>query len=57
MSRKSRLKKPFDKDIVNGLNTIKISTIAPLSDLLITVNAIEAEKISLSDMQNLTTVC
>ena len=33
------------------------STLAPLPYLLISVQAIEVEKVSLSDMQNLRTVC
>ena len=36
---------------------MKISTRAPLPDLLIIANAIESEKLALSDLQNLYTVC
>ena len=39
-----------------GTKTNEISTTAPLPYLLITVKAIETEKVSLSDMQNLKTV-
>ena len=38
-------------------NTVLILTAAPLPDLLITVKAIEFGNVSLSDMENLKTVC
>ena len=44
-------------NMVNGPDTIKVSTTAALSYLLITVKAIEVEKISLSDMQNHRSFC
>ena len=40
-----------------GPNTVEIWTAPPLAYLLITGKAIELEKISLSDMQSLKTVC
>ena len=39
-----------------GLNTVEISITSPLPYLLISAKATESEKISLNDMQNLTTV-
>ena len=44
-------------NMVNCPNTFEILTEARLSYLLITVKAIEFEKVTLSDMQNLKTVC
>ena len=40
-----------------GLSTIEICTTAPVLYLLINANAIESQKLSLSDMKNLKTVC
>ena len=40
-----------------GPNTIETSTKAPLASLLITVKAIELEKVANSDMQNLRAIC
>ena len=40
-----------------GQNTVDILTAAPLLYLLMTVKTIEAEKVSLSDMQNLKSIC
>ena len=37
-------------------NIVDMSMTAPLSDLLISVNAIVLKKVSISDMQNLKTV-
>ena len=37
-------------------NTVEISTTEPLPDLLIPVKAIQVEKVSLSNMQNIRTV-
>ena len=48
---------PFTSDIVNIPNTVEICTTAPLSYLLITVKAIDLEKVSFRDVQNLRTVC
>ena len=39
------------------VNSVEIWTIAPLAYLLIIVNAIELEKVSLSNMQNRLTLC
>ena len=43
--------------MVNSANTVEIFTTAAISYLLITMKAIELEKGSLIDMQNLRTVC
>ena len=43
--------------MVRERNTVEICTTTPLSYLLITVKAIELEKMSLSDMKNLSNVC
>ena len=40
-----------------GSNTVEISTTAPVLYLFINGQAIELEKVSFSDMQNLKTVC
>ena len=40
-----------------GPSTVEISTAARLSDLLITVQTIEFETVTLSDVQNLKSVC
>ena len=40
-----------------GTNTVEIETVGRLSYLLITVNAVEFEKVTLTDMQNLKTPC
>ena len=48
---------PSTSDMVNDPNTVEICTTATLSYLLITVEATKLEKVSLSDMQNLRTVC
>ena len=53
-----KLQTPKDKrDIVNGANTVEICSTAPLLYLLIVEKAIELEKVSISDMENLRTVC
>ena len=56
------LKSPVSEDtltsnMVNGLKHCWIWTTEPLPYSLITVKAIQLEKISLSDMQNLRAVC
>ena len=43
--------------MVRGPNTIEILKTSPLPYLLTSVKAIELEKISLSDMQTLRSVC
>ena len=48
---------PLTSNIVNGTNTVEIWTTAPLLDLLIIVKAIDLEKVSHSDMQNLRAGC
>ena len=48
---------PSTSHMGNEPNTVEISTTEPLPCLLITVKAIELGKVSLSDMQNLQTVC
>ena len=40
-----------------GRKTVQILTTAPLPYFMISVNAIWFEKVSLSGMENLTTVC
>ena len=44
-------------NVVNGPNTVSLSTTAPLPYSLIIVKVIELETVSLSDMENLKTVC
>ena len=56
------LKSPVSEDLFRtnteiGPNTVEIRWPAPLPYLLITLEAIELERISLSDMQNVTTIC
>ena len=56
------LKSPISEDhltenVVTGQNAVSISTTAPLQYSWITVNIIEWERVSLSDMENLKTVC
>ena len=48
---------PSKSHMVNGPNTGEIFTTAPLSYLLIIVKAIGLEKVSLSYMQNIRTLC
>ena len=48
---------PSTSDMVTGRNTVEILTAAPWPYLLITVQAIQSEKVSVSDMQNLGNVC
>ena len=48
MSKKSRLRKPFDKE--HGRRSQTLLKSAPLSHLLITVKELEFEKVSLIDM-------
>ena len=47
---------PLTSNIKNGRNIVEISRIAPLPYLLIHVKEIQVEKVSLSDMQNVTIV-
>ena len=49
--------KPSTSNMVNGTNTVGIWTTVPLSYLLITLNIIQSEKVYLSSMENLRTVC
>ena len=42
---------------IRGPNPVEILTSPPLPDLLINVQAIELEKISVSDIQTLSNVC
>ena len=48
---------PSKSHMINGPNTGEIFTTAPLSYLLIIVKAIGLEKVSLSYMQNIRTLC
>ena len=48
---------PSTSNMVNGRNTVEIWTTAPSAYLLIPVKTITVEKVSVSDMQNLSTVC
>ena len=48
---------PLTSNVVIWPNTVEIWTPPPLPYLLITVKAIELEKVFFSEMQNLTTVC
>ena len=48
---------PLTSNVVIWPNTVETWTRPPLPYLLITVKAIELEKVFLSEMQNLTTVC
>ena len=48
MSKKSRLRKPFDKE--HGRRSQTLLKSAPLLHLLITVKELEFEKVSLIDM-------
>ena len=54
MSKKCSLTVPFNKQHGKRARTLLKSN---LPDLLITVNAIQFEKVTLSDMQTLKTVC
>ena len=47
---------PLESNMVNAPNIVEISMAAPLRYLLITVNAIVLQKVSVSDLQNLKTV-
>ena len=55
MSRKSRFRKPFNKQ--RGKRSEMLLKSGPLSYLLITVKAIELEEVPLSDTENLRTIC
>ena len=58
MSRKSPFSGPLDMQRGKwAKKTFSISTTALLPYLLITVNEIELERVSHSDMENLKTVC
>ena len=58
MSRKSPFSGPLDMQRGKwGKKTFSISTAALLPYLLITVKAIELERVSDSDMENLKTLC
>ena len=58
VSKKCCFTVPFNKQHDKGAqNTFQIITVAPLSYLLITEKDIEFEKVTLSDMQNVMTVC
>ena len=48
---------PWTSNMVNRPKTVEILTAARLSNLLIPVKATEFEKVTLSGMQNLKTVC
>ena len=52
ISKKSPFIEPFDKQHVSGTKTVEIWTRSPLPYLLITVEAMVLEKISLTDMQS-----
>ena len=57
MSKKSRFKGSFGKQYGKYVpNIVQICMAVPLPYLLITVKAIDLQKVSLSDMQNLKTV-
>ena len=56
MSKNSCFRRPFDNQHGKGPNTVEIWTAPPLPYLLMTVKAIELEKISLSNMQSLKNV-
>ena len=47
---------PLTSKMVKGQNTMEIWTTAPLASQLITVKAIELEKVSHSDMQDFSAV-
>ena len=57
MPKKSRFRGPLDKHHGKGDQTLLKPEPPPLAYLLITLKAIEIEKVSLSDTQNLRTVC
>ena len=58
MPQKSCFIGPFKKQHSKRVkNTVEIRTIVPLQYLMIKVRAIELQKVSLSNMQNLKTVC
>ena len=44
-------------NVVNGQSTVSISTTPPLPYSLITKQVIGSERVRLSDMENLNTVC
>ena len=50
-------KDPLNSNIVNGPKHSSMLLTAPLPYLLIPMEAVQVEKVSLSDMQNLRTVC
>ena len=47
---------PSESNMVNAPKIVEICMAAPLLDLLIAVKAIDLQKVSVSDMQNLKTV-
>ena len=55
MFKKSRFKDPPESNMVNGPNIVEICMAAPLPYLLIAMNAIDFQKVSVSDMRNLKT--
>ena len=55
MFKKSRFKDPPASNMVNGPNIVEICMAAPLPYLLIAMNAIDFQKVSVSDMRNLKT--
>ena len=58
MFKKSRFTGPLDRQHGKRTeNTVSVSTTRPFLYLLIPVNVIELEKVSLSDMQNLKAIC
>ena len=58
MFKKSRFTGPLDRQHGKWTeNTVSVSTTRPFLYLLIPVNVIELEKVSLSDMKNLKAVC
>ena len=57
ISKEYRFRVPLDKQHGKHANTVEMSTAARLSYLLITVIVIEFEKVALSYMENLRTVC
>ena len=57
ITKKSPFRGPFRKQHVRGAKLVEMPTAPPLPYLLITVKAIELEKMSLSNMQSLGNVC
>ena len=55
LSKKSRFKDPPESNMVNGPNIVEICMAAPLPYLLIAMNAIDFQKVCVSDMPNLKT--